>query len=88
VNLEKSAKKPLVPTCTKGEYWHLNGFNTCEVIVIRDGPAPDGTKYIDGRHQISVAIFEAQEDADAAVAAHNRELIRSEPVPQETEWSW
>lgn len=53
------------------EEWHLNGFNLCEVIVIREGPAPDGKKYRDGRHQVRVALFENVEDARRAVYAAN-----------------
>jgi hypothetical protein len=80
-DLNKIARKPAVPASTAAEYWHRNGYNVCEIIVIRDGPAPDGTKYIDGRHQISVAIFESAEDAEQACAEHNRALIRAMPTP-------
>ena len=57
------------------ETWHLNAFNMCEVIVIRDGPDAQGRRYLDGRHQIRVALFERIEDAKEAVELHNRERI-------------
>lgn len=69
--MDRSSRKPAIPAATTSEYWHLNGFNMCEIIVIRDGPAPDGTKYVDGRHAISVAVFESVEDAALAVKRHN-----------------
>lgn len=53
------------------ERWHQNGFNLCEVIIIRDGPAPDGKRYVDGRHQVRVALFERMEAAGWACADHN-----------------
>lgn len=55
----------------KKERWHQNGFNLCEIIIIRDGPDPDGRRYVDGRHQIHVARFERIEDAAQACADHN-----------------
>ena len=69
---------------THNERWHQNGFNLCEVVVIRDGPAPDGTKYVDGRHQIHVATFAALEDAARAVRLHNEALCQ--PAPAEKAW--
>ena len=59
----------------QSEEWHQNGFNLCEVIVIRDGPDAQGRRYLDGRHQIRVALFERIEDAKEAVELHNRERI-------------
>lgn len=61
-------------TTKSTERWHQNGFNLCEVIIIRDGPCPKGHHYIDGRHQISVAKFDRIEDARAACIEHNQGL--------------
>lgn len=55
----------------KKEFWHINGFNLCEVIIIRDGPDAQGRRYVDGRHQIRVALFERIEDAAQAVEDYN-----------------
>jgi len=51
--------------------WSRNGFNLSQIIVVRDGPAPDGKTYVDGRHQITVADFQRIEDAEFAVTACN-----------------
>lgn len=56
------------------ERWHQNGFNLCEVIVIRDGPDDLGRHYVDGRHQISIARFATIEEARLACDEHNKEL--------------
>lgn len=72
--MDSSPHKPATPAATTGETWHQNGFNACEVVVIRKGPAPNGTRYADGRHQIRVALFECVEDAAAACLAHNAPL--------------
>lgn len=56
------------------ERWHLNGFNLSEIIVIRDGPAPDGKTYLDGRHQLSVRHCATIDEARAAVDEHNAGL--------------
>lgn len=56
------------------EKWHLNGFNLCEVIIIRDGPDAQGRHYIDGRHQVRVKLFEDIASASEAVHAHNSAL--------------
>lgn len=56
------------------ERWHLNGFNLCEIIIIRDGPSPDGKRYLDGHHQIRVALFELIEDAYEACDSHNEKI--------------
>lgn len=53
------------------EQWHQNGFNLCEVIVIRSGPDAQGHAYRDGRHQVRVALFERMEDAAQACLDHN-----------------
>lgn len=55
-----------------GERWHRNGFNLCEVIVIRDGPDAEGRSYVDSRHQIRVKLYETMEDAEKACEVHNR----------------
>lgn len=63
------------------ETWHLNGFNLCEVIVIRDGPDERGHRYIDGRHQVRVALYEDMRAAAEAVRQHNSTLaITSDPL--------
>lgn len=56
------------------ERWHQNGFNLCEVIIIRDGPDAQGRNYVDGRHQVRIALFERIEDAAQACADHNAGL--------------
>lgn len=56
------------------ERWHRNGFNLCEVIIVRDGPDAQGRKYIDGRHQVSVGHFDTPEDAAKACDEHNAGL--------------
>lgn len=56
------------------ERWHLNGFNMSEVIVIRDGPDPQGRHYVDGRHQISIAKFDTIEQAREFCDEHNSKL--------------
>lgn len=58
------------------DIWHQNGFNLCEVIIVRAGPAPDGKAYVDGRHQIRVAMFERIEDARHVCDLHNANLAR------------
>jgi hypothetical protein len=58
------------------ERWHQNGFNTWEVIIIRNGPDAQGHNYVDGRHQIHVAYHESAEAAAAACAEHNAELAQ------------
>jgi hypothetical protein len=81
--VNRAARRPATPASTATERWHQNGFNLAEVIVIRDGPAPDGTRYVDGRHSIRVAVFEAVEDAEAACAAHNAAL-----TPETDAWAY
>lgn len=61
------------------ERWHLNGFNLCSVIVVRNGPDDQGRNYIDGRHQIEVARFDTVEEARRAVDKHNAALGRDSP---------
>lgn len=61
------------------ERWHLNGFNLCEAIVIRDGPDDRGNHYRDGRHQIRVGLFGTVEDARRAVEEHNAALAPDSP---------
>lgn len=56
------------------ERWHRNGFNLCEVIIVRDGPAPDGQRYLDGRHQVRVALYDRMEDAERACNDHNADI--------------
>lgn len=56
------------------ERWHLNGFNMCEVIVIREGPDPQGRHYVDGRHQISIAKFDTIEQSREFCEQHNSGL--------------
>jgi hypothetical protein len=56
------------------ERWHLNGFNMSEVIVIRDGPDQQGRRYVDGRHQISIAKFDTVEQAREFCDEHNAML--------------
>ncbi len=53
------------------ERWHLNCFNMSEVIVIRDGSDPQGRRYVDGRHQISIAKFDTIEQARECCDQHN-----------------
>lgn len=60
------------------ERWHLNGFNLCEAIVIRDGPDALGRNYIDGRHQVQVGLFDTVEAARRAVEEHNAALKGTE----------
>lgn len=57
------------------ERWHLNGFNMSEVIVIRDGPDPQGRRYVDGRHQISIAKCDTVEQARELCDQHNSEIV-------------
>ena len=59
--------------------WHLNAFNLAEVIVIRDGAAPDGTKYIDGRHQERVAMVGTDNTATWNERYANALLIAAAP---------
>ena len=61
------------------ERWHLNGFNMSSVIVIRDGPDPQGRSYVDGRHQIEVARFDTVEEARRAVEERNAALGHDSP---------
>lgn len=75
----RTAQRPATPTSTSQEQWHQNGLCPCEVIVTRPGPAPDGTRYADGRHAIRVAVFESEEDAREAVGAHNSPLVPTWP---------
>ena len=56
------------------ETWHLNAFNMCEVIVIREGADARGHRYIDGRHQVRVHLYENVQAAANAVRQHNAEL--------------
>lgn len=56
------------------ETWHLNAFNMCEVIVIREGAAARGYRYIDGRHQVRVHLYEDMRAAADAVRQHNAAL--------------
>jgi hypothetical protein len=56
------------------ERWHLNGFNMSEVIVIRDGPDAQGHRYVDGRHQISIAKFDTIEQARKFCDQHSATL--------------
>lgn len=60
------------------ETWHLNAFNMCEVIVIRDGADARGHRYIDGRHQVRVALHEDMRSARDAVSQHNAALAASQ----------
>lgn len=60
---------------TNSDIWQIGSFPT-EVVVMRDGPAPDGTRYASGKHPVLVARFVTEEDAKAAVKDHN------EPTPQ------
>jgi hypothetical protein len=53
------------------ERWDQNGFNLCEVIIVRDGPDAQGRRYIDGRHQVSVAHYDTPEAAKRACDEHN-----------------
>jgi hypothetical protein len=69
--MERSSHRAAAPASTSQETWHHAGL---EVFVIRTGAAPNGTRYVDGRHQIRVAVFEAPEDAKAACEAHNGTL--------------
>lgn len=48
--MNSNSHKPATPASTASEVWHQNGFNLCDVVVIRGGPAPDGTRYKDGHH--------------------------------------
>ncbi len=59
------------------ETWHLNGFNMCEVIVIREGADGRGHLYLDGRHQVRVALYEDMRAAADAVRQHNSSLAHS-----------
>jgi hypothetical protein len=65
-----------VPASTATETWQRKGP---EVFVERAGPAPDGTKYADGKHSIRVACFECEEDARLAVEQHNAALTSQVP---------
>jgi len=56
------------------ETWHLNAFNMCEVIVIREGADARGHRYIDGRHQVRVHLYENVQAAANAVRQHNAAL--------------
>lgn len=56
------------------ETWHLNAFNMCEVIVIREGADARGHRYIDGRHQVRVHLYENVQAAANAVRQHNRAM--------------
>ena len=56
------------------ETWHLNAFNMCEVIVIREGADARGHRYINGRHQVRVHLYENVQAAANAVRQHNAEL--------------
>lgn len=65
------------------EVWHLNCFNMCEVIVIRDGADPRGHLYIDGRHQLRVNLYEDMRAARDAVRQHNLSLaVKPSPVAE------
>jgi hypothetical protein len=73
--MQQSSHRAATPAPTSSETWHHAGL---EVFVIRTGAAPNGTRYVDGRHQIRVARFECAEDAKEAVERHNAALVRTE----------
>jgi hypothetical protein len=60
-----------MPDISSYDRWHLNGFNTSQVIVIHDGPDALGRTYVDGRHQHVIADYETTEEARAACDRHN-----------------
>ena len=64
------------------ETWHLNAFNMCEVIVIRDGADDRGHRYIDGRHQVRVALYDDMRAAADAVRQHNGTLTAAKGSAQ------
>lgn len=66
------------------EVWHLNAFNMCEVIVIRDGADARGHGYIDGRHQVRVKLYEDMRSAHDAVRQHNLSLA-AKPTPEHSD---
>lgn len=80
-DIPNASEAPVVsgPASTKfaNETWHLNGFNMCEVIVIREGADARGHRYLDGRHQVRVALYEDMRAAADAVRQHNSNLAHS-----------
>ena len=59
--------------------WAVNGYNLAEVIAIRNGPDAEGRSYIDGRHQVSVAIVPTGGKRDFETARADARLIASAP---------
>ncbi len=60
--------------------WHINAYNKAEVIVIRDGAAPDGKTYIDGRHQERVAMVGTDNTATWGERYANAKIIAAAPL--------
>lgn len=63
---------------TKGP-WAVNGHNLAEVIAIRNGPDAQGRSYIDGRHQVSVAIVPTGGNRDFEAVIADTRLIAAAP---------
>lgn len=63
---------------TQGK-WELNGFNTAEVIVVKEGPDYLGRVYQDGRHQVTIAeVGEMHTPHEERLA--NARLIAASPM--------